>query len=156
MAKQPREFILNINMACRSAKVFLLQGEQMLRTASTNGLIFFDYYISPCAANLAFSCELYLKILIAAENNNIVKEGHGLNDLWKQVGIEHQHKIEQEYSRQKTILTLDQCLSTHDLNFIEWRYYAEAGKNIRLEPWSLYYLSLSLYHVCEEVIENAN
>ena len=150
--KQLREFEIDKDLARKSAKVFLLQGESMLSIASQNGAAFLDYYVSPCAVNLAFACELYLKILIAYENNNVVKEGHGLADLWKQVGPALQTKIERLYNEGKTIQTLEQCLDTHNHAFIEWRYYFEKGKSISLEPWSLYRLALSLYNVCEEVI----
>lgn len=150
-------------MCARSALFFLHQGEQLLSAMKPNSVNFLYYYIAPCTVELAFSCELYLKAIIATENNNYIKPGHYLKALFNQLSKEAQIQVEKKYSAYesahpecKAFMPLKKCLKKHSNAFIEWRYYFEIGKHPSVEPSSLYYLALSLHDIYQEVSENAD
>ena len=146
--KEPEDVRIRINPCVQSAIVFLKQGEQMLKVKDKNCVSFFRYYAAPCAVNLAFACELYLKALRAKEHSDIAKKTHYLKYLFYQLESDTQDEVRKEYEKFNTLQEFDECLDTHNNAFIEWRYYYEiTEKNKSFEPMSLYRLAVSLNHV---------
>ena len=147
---------VDINMCVQSALVFLGQGEQMIQ--DRDGFRFFLYHMAPSAVNLAFACELYLKALLAMENNGVAKKTHLLKCLFDLLSDPTKAEIRADYSSVETLQSLDECIATHNNAFVEWRYcYEKSGNPISFEPFSLYRFAVSLYHVyCKkEAPENA-
>lgn len=154
----PKEIIIDRCIA--SAKVFLQEGKALLEKQK-DGAAFLGYYLAPCAANLAFSCELFLKALIARENNGIIQRGHELNDLYYQLNPVTRYRMRVKYNSYKPVhdpdkpksprQSFDDCLATHNKAFEEWRYYYEKGKTISVEPTSLMCLTMSAYETYEEM-----
>lgn len=154
---------INVNRCIASAKVFMLEGKVLLDKKQDGQafLEFLENYIAPCAANLAFSCELFLKALIAQENNGIIQRGHKLMDLYYQLDPVTRYIMRVKYNSYKPVYdpdkpksprqSFDDCLATHNEAFREWRYYFEAGKTISVEPTSLMCLTLSAYETYEEM-----
>ncbi|WP_295360985.1 hypothetical protein [uncultured Pseudoramibacter sp.] len=144
---------INIIQCKRIADGFRMTGAF---AAKTDAVQFFKYYIGPCAANLAFACELYMKTLKANSNERIICKGHYLQKLYEDLNPEQQCKIRTEYKKVKCNLDLDKCLEIHNKTFEEWRYLAEYknGKTISVDRGSLLNLANALSKVCEEEIKD--
>lgn len=150
-----------INRCVSSASIFFTEGQRLLETMYTNSIFFFKYSIAPCAVNLAFSCELYLKALIAQENNGIIRKGHDLIELFDQLDPVTKYKIRVKYNSSKPSTcnspaqsarkSFDDCLILHKDSFKQWRYYFEKGQSISFEPVSLYCFANSIRQVYEEL-----
>ena len=89
---------IDSKMCARNAVVFLQQGEQLLREMNHNAVNFLYYYIAPCTVELALSCELFLKAIIAIDNNGNVKNGIILKSY-----MNNYQKREKTVSRKSTI-----------------------------------------------------
>lgn len=149
---------INSNACARSALVFFRQGEKLLCEMKPNSVKFLLYYIAPCTVELALACELYLKAIIATENNGIIRKGHSINKLYKQLSKKRKDCIIARYSSYiddhpeiKSLTDIKQCLRIHNDAFIKWRYYYEKGKQPSVEVSSLYFLALSLHEEYERV-----
>jgi len=139
---------VNTTMCANSARVFLLQGEGLVKYWSKQSLLFLSTYMAPCTVNLALACELYFKALLSGEHNGQAPKTHHLQELFDELQSQTQSEIKAEYTTFSTLLSFDNCILTHDNAFVEWRYYYEGNKNsISGHPPSLYYLALSLNHI---------
>ena len=150
-SNQNKVATIDTNVCAIAAKVFLDAGESMASTMRKNSMNFFVQYVGPCAVNLAFACELYLKALLAEKGNSITKT-HALKDLFELLDQTTQDEIRNEYDTfplTPPIFSIDECLTVHSNAFVDWRYYYEVNpsKTLTFDPPSLYDLAISLNHV---------
>lgn len=152
---------IDSKMCARNAIVFLQQGEQLLREMNHNTVSFLYYYMAPCTVELALSCELFIKAIIAIDNNGNIRRGHCINNLYKQLSKKRKDCIREKYkgyisnhSEIKSLVELEKCLKIHNNAFVEWRYYFEKGKKNSVEPSSLYFLALSLHDVYKMISDS--
>lgn len=150
---------MNLAIWRRTADGYLLATDALYKMRR-DGVAFFKYYISPFAVNCACACELYLKYLYFREEGKPTKEHHRLLNIYNQLSDDTKLQIKSEYEKWTSILPLEQCLMTHDLAFIDWRYLYECeGKTRSIEPQSMYNLAISLHNIClrnEEANSNAD
>ena len=143
--KEKRVSIERVNCA-RTAQVFLLEGEAMLKIYK-DGVTFLGTYIGPCTVNLAFACELYLKALGSMERERVIRT-HDIKKLYNDLKGRTQKEIAAEYNLREARLNHKQCLEIHKNAFENWRYYFEKNSESKqVEVWSLYNLAISLNHV---------
>ena len=145
---------MNLSMWLRTADGYLLVAENLYQT-QRNSVAFLRYYISPFAVNCTCACELYLKYLYFKQNGTPTKEHHQLLNIYNQLHADTKLQIKTEYEKLASILSLEQCLATHNLAFVEWRYLYE-GKTPSVDTKSLYNLAISLHNVCLLSNEEAN
>ncbi len=142
---------MNLSVMFREACGFFSVGEGLLNTIH-NPVQFLAYYISPCAVNLAFACEVFLKYLYAIENDG--KEhapGHGLLDIYDDLSQKTQDKIRSFYEENESILSFDECFNCHNKSFVEFRYMYEGRNMIGMEPQSLYNMAVALHNACVDI-----
>jgi len=148
------EKTINVCILKRTADGYLAAGKCLLDTQK-NGVSFFAYYISPCAVNLAFACELYLKYLYAMTCHDLtVQINHKLLDLYHKLPEKTQLLIKADYLKWTSILNFDECLEKHNLTFKQFRYIYEMNP-LSVEPQSLYNLAISLKNTCLRLQEES-
>lgn len=142
---------MNLNILLQSADGYLQAGKVLYSTYSTKEKIvsYFSSYISPCTANCAFACELYLKYLYYVEHSKELGK-HDLNVIFEKLSLQVQDEIRNEYGKWTSLLPLDECLKVHNRVFIDFRYLYEGKTDVKyaVEPQSLYNLMISLHNVC--------
>ena len=144
---------MNLSVMLREACGFLNVGKGLLNTLK-NPTKFFGYYFSPCAVNLAFACEVFLKYLYAAENNG--KEYghyHGLLDIYNDLSKVTQEKIRSFYEVNASVLSFDDCFKCHNKSFLEIRYMYEGKNKIQMEPQSLFNMAVALHNMCIDITQ---
>ncbi|NLP47986.1 MAG: hypothetical protein GX345_03475 [Clostridiales bacterium] len=151
---------MNLPTMLRTADGYFLAGKAILDTQK-NAVDFLKYYISPCAVNLAFACEIYLKYLYSIENQKAKAiKTHGLLDLFSELEATTQGKIKADYEKWTSLFSFDDCIKVHNRAFEDFRYMYEDEKNgISIEPQSLYNLAVAIKNTCtmkQEEIENAD
>ncbi|WP_330442045.1 hypothetical protein [Flavobacterium sp. C4GT6] len=93
---------------------------------------------TPFLVNEIFAIELYIKCIVAIENNNFFRSGHELTSLFSDLSSEAQENVEKYFYayvyklkqfRGYTIngvhLTLNKALEINNKSFQELRYYFE-------------------------------
>ena len=151
---------INISICAESADTFLMLGTKFFEERH-NSAVFLYRYLAPCTVNLSFSCELYMKAIIASENSldgvwGEIQRGHELDALFAQISTSVQNKIRTEYAKWTSLKTLDECLAIHRRAFMDWRYYFEKrDDSISVEIQSLYNLTVSIHNIYMEVAGNA-
>ena len=144
---------MNLSVMLRTADGYLLAGKSLLATRK-NALNFFKYYISPCAVNLAFACEIYLKYLYAVENpEKTIDKTHGLLDVYHQLRDETKKMIKCDDEKWTSVMHFDECIKNHNKTFIVFRYMYETD-GISVEPQSLYNLAVALKNTCNKKQES--
>ena len=146
---------MNKEVCYRHSMGFHSVGKQLLQVRE--GTLFLGYCFSPCVVNLAFSCELSLKLIYYAETNEESKRGHYLKKLYNDLSLQSKTMIQNEYnsrindySSHGPAMPFDQCLAIHDYNFVDFRYLHEPnheGKSA--EPRSLLILAESLLEIAQ-------
>lgn len=99
--------------------------------------------------NVAFSCELYLKVFAWQKNEN-PKKTHRLDKLYNDLTAEKQKSLRRRYSEIASVGKLQlkkDILSFSDV-FLEWRYIYENEYSVRLDR--LFFLAESLYYEIRE------
>ena len=117
-----------------------------------DGYLFLRYYVGPCAVNLSFSCELYMKAMI----NDVNLHEHSLKKLFNKLDDNRQRDVRIEYDKIPCNLEFMECFETHDNAFIKWRYLGEyRDKETKsIDRKSLVNLARALSIVCEREIQN--
>lgn len=109
---------------------------------------FLKYYLAPCVTNLAFSCELFLKILRYLDSKEGCR-GHDLCDIFQMLCAEKRKQIEQRFEAYVKSVSVEDCLKMHAKVFEKFRYMHERkAESYTVNCDTLYYLSLSLMEVC--------
>lgn len=142
---------MNLSVMFREACGFFNVGKGLLNTLK-NPVNFLGYYISPCAVNLAFSCEIFLKYLYAVENDGIEHmHSHGLLDIYNDLRKSTQDKIQSFYEVNDSILSFEECFKCHNKSFVDFRYMYEGRNKIGVEPQSLYNMAVALHNTCVDI-----
>jgi len=119
-----------------------------------DGYLFLRYYVGPCAVNLSFSCELYMKAMI----NNAKVHGHSLKTLFSQLSENQQRDVQIEYNKIHCNLEFMECLERHDNAFVNWRYLGEYRdiETKSIDRKSLANLAKAFSVVCERELQSVN
>lgn len=83
----------------------------------------FEWPVTPTIVCYAFSTELYLKAIFAAENNNKNFEGHGLLVLFNKISSPARDQLAQGMG--SNVDTLRQRVDAANSSFVDWRYIHE-------------------------------
>lgn len=116
------------------------------------------YLIMPCAMNLTFSAELFLKACIEKGTR-----GHKLAELFDLVSESEKDAIVQITIKKYIAETKQQLfeeefwerLNAMQDAFVEWRYFYEQKHSLHLEIAFLLAFVSTLHFICEAVMENA-
>ena len=123
-SKQQKEALTN-------AKAFLKAAKVLNASENNDEMIL----IIPCAINVAFSCELFLKVLISKSTGSF-KGLHGIYDLFQALDQNKKSSIETAFNTRVNFSKpqnfsyncFTDFLKEESDNFIEWRYSYENTK----------------------------
>lgn len=112
--------------------------------------------IYPYIVNKAFACEVYLKILILS-NDNEIPQNHRIKTLYKLSGIEQDFKnyiqsidgVNDEF-----INHIDNYIESFSNAFVEWRYIYERDSTEKLMYGFMRVFAEYLSNKCKNVILN--
>ena len=146
---------MNKEVCYRNSMGFLTAGKQLLQIRE--GTLFLEYCFSPSVVNLAFSCELSLKLIYFAETNEKSKRGHYLEKVYEDLSIQSKTMIQNEYnlrindySSRGPAMPFDQCITRHDFCFVNFRYlHEQTNIEKRADPRSLLILAESLLEIAQ-------
>lgn len=119
-------------------------------------------YITPAIVNAAFSCEVFLKLLIQHEGKDTYKT-HKLNDLYAKLSKDTQEELEK-----KTILRYGKWRNVWGIPYLEqisdafkkWRYSYEhnwtKSASMQIEVGFLIAFKDSLKEICAGIFSEAH
>ena len=90
----------------------------------------------PYIVNMTFATELFLKLLLIESGKTIdavVKLGHSLSNLYKELTVEQQEIIYKLFKQPK-VYSISNELARADTAFIRWRYLVLDKANGKIEP----------------------
>ena len=130
-----------VRHAMYNAEGYVLAAKYLQSKIYENGINLVPYS-SALTMNLAFSAEIYLKVLNIILNDN-KKSGHKLIDLYKSLPYKHKNLIETDYNNEinkydinrdvpYNHLSLNECLNIYNEAFVNWRYSYERNKKDKL------------------------
>lgn len=113
----------------------------------------FHKHIYPYIVNKSFACEVYLKIIITA-NGDEIPRNHNIKDLYKLSGIEDEfHKITLSIYGDEIAKDIDNCIESFSNAFIQWRYIYEQDSTGNLMYGFLKYFVEYLNMKCKTIIQ---
>ncbi len=128
-----------------TADGYLQAGENLVNICARNKADM-RKYIRPCIANLAFSCELYLKYFYEEENGIPAPQTHNLLDLYEKLSEELKAEVEEEYKETDSMLSVSDCIFVHNHSFEEYRN-SYMQDQVSAEPLSLFGFAVALDEV---------
>ena len=104
-----------------SAKGFLSAADILRQVGRKDGLKLFAYYAYPLSVNAAFSCELFIKSLLALEETEY-NRGHYLYDLYSLLSHNAKTRIKNRFSESGSTEDVEELVKAYNRAFVEWRY----------------------------------